>query len=354
MPSAQENQGTSASADSTRRSANQPQPIIIQERQGFGSRLKFWVLTSLLASSLLANYMMYNEDREYFAITDGPSETFHSGNHEVVERLAIIRISGTIMAPFSDRVIKAIKKARNDDRVKGVLLAVDTPGGTVTDSHRIYHELKMLSDKKPVVVSMGSYATSGGYFVAMGAGTNGRIFAEPTTWTGSIGVIIPHYEVTDIAEKIGFKAVPLKTGEFKDSLSPFRAMTDRDKTLWENILNQSFELFLSVIDENRDTLDKAQVRDLATGQIYTAQDALKIGMIDEIGFLEDALEALKKAAQLEKARVVAYHYPVSLFDVVMGSAKATDASTQWRAVLEMTVPRAMFYCSWDMPVSGSD
>jgi protease-4 len=103
------------------------------------------------------------------------------------------------MTPFSDRVIKTIKKVRDDKDVKGVLLAVDSPGGTVTNSHQIYHELKKLAEQKPVVVSMGSLAASGGYFVAMGAGPKGKIFAEPTTWTGSIGVIIPHYEVTEVA-----------------------------------------------------------------------------------------------------------------------------------------------------------
>src|SRR6266576_4494251 len=117
---------------------------------------------------------------------------------------------------------------------------------------------------------MGSMAASGGYFVAMGAGTKAKIFAEPTTWTGSIGVIIPHYELTEVAQKIGFKAAPLKTGEFKDSLSPFRELTPRDKEVWDNILTQSFDLFLDVIDENRDTLTKPQVRELANGQIYTA------------------------------------------------------------------------------------
>src|SRR5207248_4028218 len=106
-----------------------------------------------------------------------------------------------------------IKKAKEDANVKGVLLAVDSPGGTVTDSHKIYHQLKELSEKKPVFVSMGSLAASGGYFVAMGAGTQAKIYAEPTTWTGSIGVIIPHYEVTELAEKAGIKALPLKTGE---------------------------------------------------------------------------------------------------------------------------------------------
>jgi protease-4 len=210
--------------------------------------------------------------------------------------------------------------------------------------------LKKLSAEKPVVVSMGSLAASGGYFVAMGAGTNGKIFAEPTTWTGSIGVIIPHYEVTEVAQKIGFKAAPLKTGEFKDSLSPFRELTARDKQVWDNILKQSFELFLEVIDENRDTLTMPKVRELATGQIYTAQDAQQSGMIDAIGFEEDAIEELKKMTGLSKARVVTFQHPVALWESLLGQAKAADPSAQWKAILELAVPRAMYYFSGGLPL----
>ena len=323
--------------------------IVVQQTGRSSTRFTFWLLTTLLISSLLANLTMYVQYREYFPGDSGPDEKFHSGDRRATDKLAIIRVKGTIMPPFSDRVVAAIKKAKDDENVKGVLLAVDSPGGTVTHSHLIYHRLRELAETKPIFVSMGSLAASGGYFVAMGAGTKSKIFAEPTTWTGSIGVIIPHYEVTDLAEKVGFKALPLKTGEFKDSLSPFRALTERDKELWGNILGQSFDLFVDVIDENRDTLNREQVKELATGQIYTAQDAKKNGMIDEIGFEEDAIDALKKSLNLSKARVVEYQHPYGALDILLGSARSSDPSAQWRAIMEMTVPRAMYYCSWGMP-----
>jgi len=349
MSADQENQGSPTGPRSGNSPGGAAPTVVINQSQSFGGRLRMWLIVTLLISSLLANYSMYVAYSDYFSADDGPGERFHSGDAHASDKLALIRIAGTIMPPFSDRIIKTIKKAKEDPHVKGVLLVVDSPGGTVTDSHQIYHRLKELLEKKPIVVSMGSLAASGGYFVAMGAGTKGKIFAEPTTWTGSIGVIIPHYEVTEVAEKIGFKAVPLKTGEFKDSLSPFRALTPRDKEVWDNILNQSYDLFLDVIDENRDTLDREQVRALATGQIYTAQDAKKIGMIDEIGFQEDAVEALKKMTGLSKARIVSYHYPVDLWDALLGTAKSGDPAAQWRAVLELTVPRAMYYFSAGLP-----
>ncbi len=352
MSAGHENPGAPGSAASVRNAPSQP--IIIQQSGGFFGRLKFWLLSTLLMSSLLANLMMYVDYSKYFEGAEGPHERFHSGDRHASDKLALIHVSGVIMAPFSDRIVKMIKKAKDDDDVKGVLLAVDSPGGTVADSHKIYHRLKELSAKKPVFVSMGNMAASGGYYVAMGAGPAGRIFAESTTWTGSIGVIIPHYEATELAEKVGIKALPLKTGEFKDSLSPFRAMTDADHKLWNNILKQAFDTFVEVIDENRDTLNDGQVRALATGQIYTAKDAKANGMIDEIGFQEDALAELKKTAKLSSARVITYQNPAGLLDAVLGAAKANDPSAPWRSLLEMTIPRAMYYGSWGLPLAPAE
>lgn len=323
-------------------------PVIIQAQSGPspGRRLATWLLMLLLIFSLLMNLGMYVAFEDYFAEAEGPSEIFHSGDKTATSKIARIRIEGTIMPPFTGRILKDIKKAKDDDHVKAVLLVIDSPGGLVSDSHHIYHHLTELRDKKPIYVAMQGMAASGGYYVAMGAGEKGKIFAMPTTWTGSIGVIIPHYEATGLAEKVGVKSEPLKTGEFKDALSPFREMTAAERKLWEDIMNQSFEEFLKVIDDNRVTLDMAAVRKLATGQIYTARDAKQLGMIDAIGYEEDALKELKKVANLETARVVSYHHAVGLTDLLLGSSARRDPMAEWRALLEATVPRAMFYCSW--------
>src|SRR4029077_5357237 len=120
-------------------------------------------------------------------------------------------VNGTIMPPFTKRILQSIDHAKDDKHVKGVVLVVDSPGGLVSDSHQIYHRLKELGKTKPIFVSMKSLAASGGYYVSMGAGEEGRIFAEPTTWTGSIGVIMPRYEVVELAKKVGIDSKPLKT-----------------------------------------------------------------------------------------------------------------------------------------------
>lgn len=343
---AQQPAPTDSSATSTQPS---PQPIVIEQRIDARPRGGFrsWLLYVVLMGSLAANFGMFSAYQEYFADTSGPSEHYHSGEKGASNsKLALIRVSGTIMPPFTDRILKSIKHAKDDSKVKGVLLVVNSPGGLVADSHQIYHRLAELRETKPVVVYMESMAASGGYYVAMGAGEKGKIFAEPTTWTGSIGVIIPRYEVAQLAEKWGIKSDPLKTGKFKDALSPFRELSPDERQVWDNILNQAFDQFLHVIDDNRPKLNFDQVKALATGQVYTAQDALKNGLIDAIGYEEDALNELKKAANLEQARVITYRYQLGLVDVLTGSTQAPDPAAEWRALLEATIPRAMYYFSW--------
>ena len=305
-----------------------------------------WGVALVLVISLIMNGVLWTFTSEIFNGQAGPVERFHAGSSTAPDKLAIIKISGTIMPPFTDRTLRAIKTARDDKHVKGVLLQVDSPGGFVADSHQIYHKLKELAETKPIVVSMQSMAASGGYYVAMGAGDKAKIFAEPTTWTGSIGVIIPRYEFIGLKEKLGIDSKPLKTGEFKDALSPFHPLSDNEKAVWDNILQQSFSRFISVIDDNRKSLTRDDVKKLATGQIYTADDALKFGLIDAIGFEEDALNELKTLVKVENPKIVKYEFQSGFVDLLLGSQARMEPAAQWRDWLETTVPRAMFYCSW--------
>lgn len=309
-------------------------------------RLLRWTVLLVLVISLVTNCVLWMFTSKIFSGQAGPVERFHAGSHIAKDKLAIIEISGTIMPPFTARTLRAIKHALDDKHVKGVLLQIDSPGGFVADSHQIYHRLKELAEKKPIVVSMQSMAASGGYYVAMGAGEKGRIFAEPTTWTGSIGVIIPRYEFLGLKEKLGIDSKPLKTGEFKDALSPFHPLSDNERAVWDNILDQSFSRFISVIDDNRSKLTRDDVKKLATGQIYTADDALKLGLIDSIGFEEDALKELESVAKVTKPQIVKYEFQSGFVDLLLGSQARQDPAVQWRDWLEATVPRAMFYCSW--------
>lgn len=254
-------------------------------------------------------------------------EQHESGDVGASQKVAIIDIVGTISPPLTDRVIEHAEHARDDDDVKAVLLRIDSPGGLVADSHQIFHRLKELAEKKPVYASFGRLAASGGYYVAMGIGPDGKIFTEPTTWTGSIGVIVPHYEVVEMANNWGFEAKPLTTGPFKDTLSPFKTMSDDEKSLWEEIITEAFDRFVGVIEHGRSNLSEADIRDAATGQIFTSTQALTRGLVDAEGYEDDAVKTLIADLGLGDPNVVRYATPPSFLDVLTGSVK-THAQSQ--------------------------
>ncbi|MEX2287426.1 MAG: signal peptide peptidase SppA [Planctomycetaceae bacterium] len=326
-----------------------PQTIVIQQ----ASPVRVWltrILVMLLLVSLFMNAGFLASQVSSLAGRPIP-ETYHSGDQVAKDKIAVITVSGTIMPPFTKKYLKAIKQAEETDAVKGVMLVVDSPGGLVADSHQIYHRLKELSEKKPVYVAMQRMAASGGYYIAMGAGTQGKIYAEPTTWTGSIGVIIPRYDVSKLAEKWDIKVEPLTTGPFKDALSPFRELTEPERAVWKEIMDDAFQRFVTVIDENRQQLDEAGVKKLATGQVYTANQALANGLVDKIGFLEDAIEDLKGQLGLETVRVVSYQLEPTLSELFLGG-EASETDIRLQALMDSTVPRAMYFCSWGLGVPG--
>jgi protease-4 len=234
------------------RPAGSPQTILVQTQASSVWR-SWWtrLLLTGLVLSIIANIGLYSLYHQYFSSSDPPHERFHSGSATATDKIAIIKMEATIMPPFTERIIKQIDHVRDDKNVKAVLLLIDSPGGLVTDSHEIYHHLQKLQKVKPVDVQMTRMAASGGYYIAMGAGPNAKIFAEPTTWTGSIGVILPRYDFSKLAEKYGVGSDPIKTGPFKDTLNPLRPMTDEERKLCEKIIDQSFQKFIMVIDELR-------------------------------------------------------------------------------------------------------
>jgi protease-4 len=323
--------------------ASRTPTIIVQQappRRRWGTRL----LMLVLIVSVAFNLMLFSAYHSYLGTGSGVVERYYSGELEATDKIALLHVEGTIMPPFTSRILKAIEQAQKDEHVKGVVLVIDSPGGLVADSNEIYRELRKLEhdNHKPINVAMKRLAASGGYYVAMGAGPDGTIFAEPTTWTGSIGVILPHYDISSLADKIGVSADALKTGEFKDTLNPFRKMTDREKKLWTDIIDDSFNRFLDIIHENRKALDLKKVKELATGQVYTAKQAQANGLIDKIGFVDDAIDALKSRLNLTRVRVVSFESPPGLFDMLTASSEAARPDTHWKALLDAAVPREYY------------
>ena len=167
-----------------------------------------------------------------------------------------------------------------------------------------------------------------------------------STWTGSIGVIIPRYNAAELAKRIGVSVEPLTTGRFKDTLSPFRDLTEEERTLWGEIIDDAYQRFVGVIAENRSQLDAESLAPLATGRIFTATQARDSGLIDEIGFLDDCIAALQEQLGLNSVRVVTYYSQPSLLESLVGLSAAQRTSDPLTTLMEASVPRALYLCSW--------
>jgi len=333
--------GADASLD---RSSGAAPPVIQIHNHPAGGGWALRIVLGLLLFSALLNLSQMAASQQYDSGTTAPSERFVKGDRNSRDKLAVIEIEGMIMPPLTDRVLKAIEKAQDDAEVRGVVVAIDSPGGLVADSHRIYKALQKLKAKKPLTMSMGRIAASGGYYVAMGGGPETKIFAEEITWTGSIGVIIPRYNLVGLGEKFGVAAEPLKTGPLKDTLDPLRPLTDEERQVWDVILQSALDKFVGVIDAARSELDEAGIRQAATGQIYTAEQALELKLIDAIGDQDAAIDALQQQLQLTAARVVRYQHPQSLGELLMGvrAPVLPAGSDPFQRLLEASVPRAMY------------
>lgn len=338
---------TSASLGGTPPTAAVPQTIHIHNhpaRSGWWTRILF----ALLLISVVLNAAQLASYREYHRGNQPPYERFVDGDVASRDKIALLEVEGVIMPPFSDRLLKEIEAIAEDDQVRGVVLAIDSPGGLVADSHRIYKQLVKLREKKPIIVSMGRIAASGGYYIAMGAGPEAKILAEEVTWTGSIGVIIPRYNLSELATKFGVQTDALKTGPLKDSLDPFRPLSEEERKVWDTIIHESLDEFVKVIDEGRGTMTEAEVRQVATGQVFTASQAKALKLVDEIGDQDDAINLLKQQLNLTEARIVRYERPKGLAESLLGieAPLVPLAADPLSRLLDASVPRAMYLFGW--------
>ncbi|HSR09998.1 MAG TPA: signal peptide peptidase SppA [Thermodesulfobacteriota bacterium] len=206
------------------------------------------------------------------------------------EKVAVIEIRGVILDPLP--IVEKIIKARKNEQVRAIVLRIDSPGGAVGPSQEIYAEVKKTQKEKKVVVSMGSVTASGGYYVACAAD---RILANPGTMTGSIGVIVETLNVEDLLTKIGLRSNVIKSGKLKDLGSPFRPMTEEERKLLQGVLDSVHDQFIQAVAEGR-KLPVEKVREVADGRIFSGQQAMSLGLVDEMGGLEDTIAAAAKLA----------------------------------------------------------
>ena len=292
-------------------------PPVKPARTGTGWRI-FWGI--MLGFSVMANVVL-------FLMLIGVVALFATGQRgllteEVVRegpashKIAMVTVQGIIHGELANDVYQQLKAARQDRRVKGIIVRVNSPGGTISASDQIYTQIRKFQqeEKKPVVAFMQGVAASGGYYASVACE---KIMAEPTTITGSIGVISWWLVVQELLEdKLGVLPVTIKSGQKKDWPSSFRQPAPEElQYMQDKLVTPAYERFVEVVAEGRKaSLSPERVRQLADGGIYGAREALEEKLIDEIGYLDEAIDLVKSMAGIDRARVVEYRKPLSLSD----------------------------------------
>jgi protease-4 len=227
--------------------------------------------------------------------------------------------AGSTSTAYSGVIVDQLRQAEADGNVKVVILRVDSPGGSVVASQEIHQQ--MLAMTKPVIVSMGEMAASGGYYVSAPAK---EIYANPATLTGSIGVISEFINIGDLLDQYGVEVTVVKSGAFKDEGSAFRPMTEEEVAVWQAIIDEAYQGFVQVVADGR-KLSLDQVKKLADGRVYTGRQAQALGLVDKLGNLPDAI---KRAAELGgiqgEPRIVEYKEPLNLFSSLFNLSRPSD------------------------------
>jgi len=246
--------------------------------------------------------------------------------------------------PLLVRFREELKKAEDDPHVKAVLVRINSPGGTVTASDIMFKELDTFrrTAKIPVIAVMMDVAASGGYYVALAADT---IIAHPTTVTGSIGVIMLTLNAEGLMQRLGLATATIKSGERKDMGSPFRALTDEERKIYQSVIDGLHGQFVARLVTAR-KLPPDMARTLADGRVYTAQQALALKLVDQIGYMDDALRLARRTIGVDEARVVVYHRPTeyraTYYARSGASADGLDATLAPLASLVGAGPRFLY------------
>ncbi|MBC8412081.1 MAG: signal peptide peptidase SppA [Nitrospira sp.] len=229
------------------------------------------------------------------------------------DRVALVKITGVIIN--STDIIDELKEYRENDSVKAVVLRIESPGGAVAPSQEIYEEVRKLKESKKVIVSMGTVAASGGYYIAAPAD---MIVANAGTLTGSIGVIMEIPDISGLMEKIGVKAQVIKSGKHKDLASIYKTITPENRLILQDVLDDVHAQFISAVAEGRGmTFEEA--KQLSDGRIFTGKMAKEIGLVDEIGNQQYAIRLAGELSGIEgEPKVISKEKEMSIFDLLKG------------------------------------
>ena len=287
----------------------------------------------LLCLSLLFNVLFLVG--EAFGMTSGGTHNFREkvfaeGTPTVKSKIAIIRLGGLISSGdmgFStgaspDEIKQAFKQALEDKDVRAIVLAIDSPGGEVTASDDIYNIVRRARDRKPVVVSMGAMAASGGYYAALGGS---HIIARDTTFTGSIGVIMQTLNYADLFGKVGLQMVTFKSGKMKDMLSGSRPSTPEEREYVQALVMQTYGKFVGIVAAERKLPEDTLRNGVADGRVLSGKDALDAKLIDQLGDLDDAVKKAMELGGAAGATVVEYRMIESLSRYLRIFGKADES-----------------------------
>jgi protease-4 len=228
--------------------------------------------------------------------------------------------------------------------VKALIVRINSPGGTITASDILYHELLAFKTRKkvPVIAAIMDVGASGGYYAALAADT---IVVNPTTITGSIGVVMVTVNAQGLLEKIGVTPLAIKSGPMKDAGSPFRSLTDAERAVFQGIIDDMYGRFVGLIARSR-KMPEDRVRAFADGRVYTADEALELGLVDRIAYLEDVVALAKERAGLAEAKVIMYHRPkeyrANIYSATPSASTAESTLAQFAAALGGGGPRFLY------------
>jgi protease-4 len=267
------------------------------------------------------------KDRETYGYKKIYREDGFVPSRGATSELAVIRINGVIteyarnsgLLEYSEDPVSAVVNrldiVKTDEKVRGVLLVIDSPGGGVTASDILYNAVQEFKEDTglPVVAMMKQVAASGAYYVASAAD---YIIAYPTSLTGSIGVIVYSFNFNGLMEKYGVEYIAIKTGEYKDLMSPFKKTEKQDISWMQGIVEKMLDRFIDAVDRGRKNLSREDIVTLADGKIYIAQDALEIGLIDGIGYFDDAVEILSQKAGVFGPTLIEFRRERNIRDIL--------------------------------------
>ncbi|MCZ6532564.1 MAG: signal peptide peptidase SppA [SAR324 cluster bacterium] len=279
--------------------------MITQRRPRIFHRIAMWAALLMLAGCTPFLSRPMPEFREVLLQGEGRDKILLIDISGVISNTPFFVPNVGLVPGMTARVRQELEIAFDDPLIRGVLLRINSPGGTLTDSDIIYHSLVEFkkSKKVKIVAALGDIAASGALYLAMAAD---EIYAHPTTLTGSIGVIMPHIDLSGVMDRLGIKSDPIKSGKFKDIDSEFRPRTDEERKMLQKLIDHQHKKFVAAIRAGRKNMTKQQVQAIADGRLLTAQDAKARGLVDEIGYLDNAYERISRISGFPANRLVRY------------------------------------------------